>query len=81
LNFFFDVIGVGTWDGLWVQAHNRYINKVIFEMVFNSPNNVFVIGALGFSVLVIVMLQVPKVLAINVPHIYVYLCGTLIIKL
>jgi len=42
------VIGVGTWDGLWVQAHSRYINKVFFEMVLNSPNNVFAIGALGF---------------------------------
>jgi len=43
-----DVIGVGTWDGLWVQAHSRYVNKVFFEMVLNSPNNVFAIGALGF---------------------------------
>jgi hypothetical protein len=67
-----DVIGVGTWDGLWVQAHSRYINKVFFEMVLNSPNNVFAIGALGFFVLVIVMLQMCKVLVINVPHMYTY---------
>ncbi len=42
------MIGVGTRDGLWVQAHSKYINKVFFEMVFNSPNNVFVIRALSF---------------------------------